>query len=340
MESVPFDAEDVEMGVELADQIANSGLHIYHELPKSGLSTEDTAKAEFLKAAADDLVNYIGEYAASAADEHPTDLTHSLRQLKRGTQHFDGLLRSASATHAKIEATDQQLIATEAKIKNLQELVNRSAARLEAIAEEQSQVVRDRLAVSMSDVDQRLVECDQLIGTRLDKFSAYEKKAEDILGAMGNKLLANGYAGNAKVEQYAAEILRVLSIVLMGVTSWILIDTLLKISVATADWKDALLRAVMSIILAVPTAYLAKEAGKHRAQSIELRRTALDFLALNPYLAEVSEQSSRDALKVELGKRIFFAERARDESSTSFPLDTQALAMKALDIAAEAVKKK
>ncbi|GKS89798.1 hypothetical protein [Acidovorax sp. SUPP2539] len=330
----------LDAAVEAALAIANCGLNINFALLASpSFANKGNAEREQLKNISEDLKNYCEAHAIDVTSlmGNPT-LTNAPSLNSDSPEKNDRLLRDVTEAQARLETTDRQMLAMEARLKALADTADRAVQRVENDVSHQSEVVRKHLEGQLVDLERRFSDALRAVSERSEHFVVYEKKAESILDAMANRVLSHGYAGSAGKEERSADIFRGLSIVLMFATFVILSHTLYTLAASPADWKDAVVRIIISLIIAVPTGYLAREAGKHRAQSIELRRTSLDFLALTPYLAEVQEQSARDAIKVELARRVFFG-NGKADSSTSFPLDVQALANKVINLTAEVVKK-
>jgi hypothetical protein len=330
----------LDAAVDIAQAVAVGGLNISHQLLKSpSTATDEASDIESLRQKSQDLRNYCESHAVdvTVGTAPPTGVPPTGESTR--TADHEKILRDVAAAQARLEATERQILAMEARLGALNDSAGRALERIEQTVAQQSDFVRGDLSKKTAEIEKGLTEALRSIEIRAEGFESYEKKAESILDAMSNRLLVTGYAASSGQEERSANFFRFLSIALMALTFWILTETLYTLSESPADWKDAIVRVVVSLILTVPTAYLAREAGRHRAHAVELRKTSLDFLALNPYLAEIQKAEARDELKVELAKRIFFADK-KIEGSDLFPLDTQALAMKALDIAVEAVKRK
>ncbi|MFD2298798.1 hypothetical protein QRO11_09505 [Paracidovorax citrulli] len=280
------------------------------------------------------LIDRLGENAALLNDRLASNADDAEKEAKklnsRQNQIEASELRAKyAALSGAAESMGQKLAAAEARIAALSEFGSKSAETIDEVTKNLGSEARKELGVQLAAMNVDINNFYENIRSRSEEFEGYQKQAIDMLGQMSATVLSGGYLGSAQREESAANLFRWLCIGLMGITVVLLISTIYKLSFDGLDWKIALTRLLATLLMAVPTAYLARESGKHRIQANKLRKTSLDFSVLEPFLKSV-EGEVGTTLRSELARRVFFSDVNEDKTS-SYTVEPQIIILKALD---------
>lgn len=239
---------------------------------------------------------------------------------------------------AQIETMEREFLAMEARLTAMGESADKAVLRVEELTMQQADAMRTALTREVGNITEEFTSTHETLKGRLSEFDTYSDQAKKLLGQYASQALAGGHMLGAQREEKQADQFRALAIGLMGVTVGVVGLTIFQASKQTILLDAILLRVVFSLALVLPTAYLARESAKHRAQAVDLRRTSLDFAALEPFLKGIEGE---EGLKVraELARRAFFSSNSVD-SSSSYGLDPQAIIIKGMDTIADLAKKK
>lgn len=240
---------------------------------------------------------------------------------------------------AEVEAITRSILGMETRLEAMGRTADAAIERVEELTLQQAEAMRAALSREVSGITDGFAATNKALKDRLSEFDGFREQAKSLLGQMAAEVLAGGHIKSAQEEESAANSYRkwALSVMILGVFVIGVMQIFFTLDQGLT-WAGLANRAMVAFLFVVPTAYLARESAKHRAQAIDLRRASLDFAALEPFLKGIEGE---EGLKVraELARRAFFTGNAVD-SSSSYGLDPQALILKAMDIAADAVKKK
>lgn len=311
----------------LLTKISFDILASYHSLSDDflktiNLETEEKHLIELIAENADKLYNILVLYA---------DDVEAKKKLRSrpGKIETDELQSKFAALSGAAESMGQMLAAAEARIAALSELGNKSAETIDEITRNLAREAKKELSMRSTGLSQEFERIHEEIRSRSEEFEGYQEQALGMLGQMSATVLSGGYLGSAQREESAANLFRWLCIGLMALTVVFLVATIYQLSFDGLDWKIALTRLLATLLMAVPTAYLARESGKHRIQANKLRKTSLDFSVLEPFLKSV-EGDLGSTLRSELARRVFFSDADEDKAS-SYPMEPQVIILKALD---------
>jgi hypothetical protein len=159
-----------------------------------------------------------------------------------------------------------------------------------------------------------------------ERFGLKEAELNELLGRASSKAIAGGFAESAVAEKRMADIMRWVSISCMGVVVLILASSLLATLSQEFDWKASVFRAVLAVLLSVPSAYLARESAKHRNLHNLYLQTSLELRTINPYLASLPVEE-QNKIKSEVAGRIFGSQGRGVGSIDSYPINLQEIVM-------------
>ncbi|WP_312531326.1 hypothetical protein [Comamonas sp.] len=317
--------------VVLADSIADVGIEITIILNRYQLTFFPKIEGvENLSEAAQDLKGYCKEIlrwdSASLTKQEVID-----REKAINDKNFEEMIAAGEAFKESTEGINT-------KLKKLNDTVDTALLRAEVVIGQQADSIRESLTREVSNITEGFSSTHQALKDRLIEFDGYREQATKLLSEMAAEALAGGHIESAKEEEVAANLYRKWALWAMIAGLCVIGAMLLFFKSEQFTWPGLVNRAMVSVLFVIPTAYLARESAKHRAQAIELRRASLDFAALEPFLKGLEGE---EGLKVraELARRAFFAGNAVDASS-SYGIDPQAIIMKGMDTIADLAKRK
>jgi len=238
--------------------------------------------------------------------------------------------RTVADMQARTESTDRQMLAMEARLKALGESADNAAARVEEVVAGLASTARQSIDAEKAVIAERVNEVAGEVEETLAKIGDLHVQARALTGEVAISALAGGYANSAAEEKKSADQFRKISLWLMAFVALILATSLLQLAVERIHWPEALVRLAISIVLTLPIGYTAREAGRHRAHAVDLRKTSLDFAALTPYL-ETLPEPHKTQLKADVAQRVFFS-GAKVDAPASYDLNPQELLMEALKV--------
>jgi|GEM_PF-2599474 len=308
---------------------------VIREIRKFGLSTEKTRDYELvLLEAANDLNAYTRSHSGEESEGSPAIAIERTALQSRQLREQERVAQ----LQVKFEEMERSLLTMEARFNAINETANKAIIRVEELTVQQADAMRTALTREVSEITDSFSSTHESLKSRLGEFDVYKLQAEEKISQLGLAALVGGHAKSAIEEQKAANWYRKISLALMaaavGNVVWLLHDA----SVQTLAIESTIYRAVLSLLLIVPTAYAAKESAKHRGQAIELRRLSLDFAALEPFLKGMQGDEAQKT-RAELARRAFFNGIAPDVTS-SYGLDPQEIIMKGMDTIADLAKRK
>ncbi|MEJ5151229.1 hypothetical protein [Comamonas sp. MYb396] len=319
----------------MADNIADLGLEMATILSRSQLFSGPRFK-EIASLA--ELSNDLKSYCGSGA-RLPNSAGYRIRNGFIASEGNEGDDESRLARlRAQIEDMDRSFIAMDARLKAMSESSDRAVARIEELTGQQADAMRAALTREVSKLQEEFNNTNDALKKRLEEFDGYKDQAIELVGQLASEVLSKGHIGSAQTEEKSADRHRIAAMVSMAAAIIIIGLMFYFYRNQPFTWESSANKVLIALLFAVPTAFLARESAKHRAQAIELRRTSLDFAALDPFLKGLEGE---EGLKVraELARRAFFAGSPAD-SSSSYGVDLQPVLVKLVDTLADVAKKK
>lgn len=136
------------------------------------------------------------------------------------------------------------------------------------------------------------------------EISQKKGQIDKILGHVAGRALAGDFDKNASGEKRNADLLRFFSVACMAFTVILVGFTFYESAFGDFDWKVAISRVFMALVLSVPAGYLARESSRHRHQQQLYLQTSLSLKALPAYIASLPDEMQHK-LKAEMTQRIF-----------------------------------
>lgn len=137
----------------------------------------------------------------------------------------------------------------------------------------------------------------------LNRLQGKETEATTLVGIIGNTGVTGHYSTAAEAEMRQANTFRWIALITMfaivvgvGLTIWA--------ALGQQAWQEVVLRIGITIALAIPAGYTAREAEHHRVLERHYRRMELELASIDSYLAKV-EPDQRTKLKADLATRYF-----------------------------------
>ena len=327
---------DVDSLVEKADAVGIFGVVAANAMARFPMATEDGYKyKDLLYAAGEDLREYSAAHLVKPVGQDQSAFGVGAPQIVRMPPTDE---QKVTRLSAQIESMERDFLAMEARLKALGETADKAVARVEDLTVQQAEAMRAELTQQVADLKNGFDNTNTELKQRVGEFDVFREQAKELLSQMTVEVLAGGHMWSAQKEEKQANNFRRSAVALMAVTIGVIGVTAYQATAQSIVWETVLLRVAVSLALVLPTAYLARESAKHRAQAIELRRASLDFAALEPFLKGVhSEEGVK--VRAELARRAFFAGGAIDATS-SYGLDPQAIILKSIDTIADLAKRK
>lgn len=187
----------------------------------------------------------------------------------------------------------------------------------------------ERLKTKESQFDKSVEKLEAVFKDTIDSVELSRAKLSALIGETTALHLTKSYQQAALSEYDAARKFRWATMLAMGLSLGFLAY------VANLSFQEnfnptlAAPKIALSFFLLIPTAYMARESGKHRHQFHKLRQTALDLAAVSPYLESV-EKKSQDKVKVDIATKIFVPAEAKGDGD-GIAINTHELIMKMMD---------
>jgi len=138
----------------------------------------------------------------------------------------------------------------------------------------------DQLESSYNKTIEKIEETYQ---TAKKKTEQYSDQFSEIIGSIAEKGLAASFEKNAYIEMRAANIFRLLAVLLMCASAYIILYYLWinpqnEISIISIAKKTVVVFAI-----SIPATYLARESGKHRLVANEYLKKRVYLATIEPY---------------------------------------------------------
>jgi len=155
-----------------------------------------------------------------------------------------------------------------------------------------------------------------------------------VLRTTSKRLLSDNYDDQASMEENSANTLRKLALAIMLAMILIVGFSFFESTRDSLSLTDALLRFGFIMVLSIPAAYLARESAKHRQRQYSLKQTALDVGAIDPYIASLPNDI-QNKIKHETASKLFAPKNFDHSQKGTYPINTQEILMKLIDLAGE-----
>lgn len=159
----------------------------------------------------------------------------------------------------------------------------------------------------------------------LNRLQGKETEATTLVGIIGNTGVTGHYSTAAEAEMRQANTFRWIALITMfaivvgvGLTIWA--------ALGQQAWQEVVLRIGITIALAIPAGYTAREAEHHRVLERHYRRMELELASIDSYLAKL-EPEQRTKLKADLATRYF-----GQSPAPQGPMPTDKVALTSLDL--------
>lgn len=172
----------------------------------------------------------------------------------------------------------------------------------------------------------RIDKIDKLYSAGVDELETKKKEVNKLLSIISGNTIAGNFEQSAAEEKKTANWLRYASIACMSVIVLIIGFSFYETTTSNFKWENAIFRIVLTFLLSVPSAYLARESAKHRQQQYNHLQTSLDLKAINPYLASLPS-AEQHKIKTDIAGRIFAAKDFTHVGKDPYPLNTQEVVM-------------
>lgn len=189
----------------------------------------------------------------------------------------------------------------------------KSSAQVEA-AEEKHAELRQEAEKQSSQQRQRIEEQAKAI---VDQLTEYEDQASRLVESTAKGTISAEYGARANTERRAALgwSLGAVAVALAGL--WVLVQGIGSIEAMTVSqtiWKSS-----VTLVLLAVAGYMGSEAGAHRKEERDAKRTQLDLNAIHPFLSQMNEADAAP-LRKEFAQRVFSRPLANKKSHNGFRL--------------------
>lgn len=164
-------------------------------------------------------------------------------------------------------------------------------------------------------VKQQLLDSADQAKTHVGQLEDLEKQSRNLVEATARNSISTEYGTHAKQQSQAATIWSVcaVSLAVAGLVAlFVMVNGIKEMTVPEAIWKTS----VSALTLAIAT-YMGREASGHRKEARDAKRTQLDLNALEPFLANMDEETAHD-LREQFAKQIFSRPLANSKDHSGF----------------------
>lgn len=141
-----------------------------------------------------------------------------------------------------------------------------------------------------------------------------KSEVDNIYGAIGSASLAGNFKETADKEHRAANLLRWISLGLMGAMIIVGIITYCASLIhPEIDWKLFGFRLATVIVIAIPAVYAAQESSKHRERERKNRKLQIELATIDAYLA-LLPKPKQDEIKGNLTNKFFGTDEAPEKN--------------------------
>jgi len=199
--------------------------------------------------------------------------------------------------------------------------------------------------------DRKLIEIENMVSEIKEKADTAEDHIDKLAQGVSSTAIARDYRNRAEQEDTEANQLRKKSLTIMYIAAAILgtaifdpihiINELVNIyrgiydhgtAKFALDPASAGIRAIFSLLLSVPAAYLARESAKHRVKHNAYEQIAMNIDAVHTLIKPLSDED-KNTILTSMANRLFSSPVGVDKGAANdaFPISTGELMMKMMD---------
>lgn len=203
---------------------------------------------------AKELENIIGKL-----QEQATGLAAEVQASKART---DSLIAEYQKQFSETESTRTKRF--EARL----EEVNNDVEELKGRLDSEAAAAREDLATKSEEI--------------LELLRRRDRETAALARAMGARGISATFQATANKNQWAADMLRVLAIILLiGMVAIIIVSLW---NLPSASLETTLVRFLAAMLISIPATYLARESSHQRAEAVRSRRIEVELAALGPFI--------------------------------------------------------
>lgn len=226
------------------------------------------------KARVDNIINDFQSQFANAQTKRGEEVSDFLKQ---GEKDFNNAIASSEESFSQLILTQEH---------SFQEITEENNNQLTAQQEAYNTLIED-LQVN--------------VATELEQMKEMNKEAENLLGLMSMKGLAQGYQKIANSEAKKALSWNVLSVgSLLGIL-WFGFEFIVQHE-GEMSWPTLVSRMVLTGVGITLFTYAAKQANSHRAEERHNRKIELELASLDPYLKDLEKEKQKEVKQSLVGK--------------------------------------
>lgn len=178
----------------------------------------------------------------------------------------------------------------------------RASAFLQS-AEGSDQKVRAALDKIEADAGAAATEARSGAESTLERLTALERQAAELVDVISIEGTATGYARYAQQERKAAWVWSA-GAVALGLGGFFVILWALHGVEATTSWREIITKIVASLTLGGIATYCGNQSSQHRQQERQAKRMELDIAALNPFINNLQKED-QDKIRATFAERMF-----------------------------------
>lgn len=151
----------------------------------------------------------------------------------------------------------------------------------------------------------------------VDQLTEYEDQANRLVESTAKGTISTEYGARAKTERRAALGWSIGAVAVALAGLWVLVQGIGNIEAMTVSqtiWKSS-----VTLVLLAVAGYMGSEAGAHRKEERDAKRTQLDLNAIHPFLSQMNEADAAP-LRKEFAQRVFSRPLANEKSHNGFRL--------------------
>lgn len=273
-----------------------------------------------------------------ASPQYAAELSALTEKYKEGIGNAIDRARQASADAEdelqKVVAAKEKAIATlteqledlKSSIASEKADVSAQAARLDTALTTNNTAFTTKMADWQTTLDEGLKNAKELASKQLlenagraeahvEQLMDLETQSRKLVEATARNSISTEYGTHAQQQSRAATIWSVCAVVLAvgGLAAlFVMVNGISEMTVPEAIWKTS----VSALTLAIAT-YMGREASGHRKEARDAKRTQLDLNALEPFLANMDEETAHD-LREQFAKQIFSRPLANSKDHSGF----------------------
>lgn len=263
--------------------------------------------------------------------ERITTFTAGLEETK--TQHDASLTEQLESARTQVGELDAEITAQKTR---LEEALTQHSETFREAQDSRAEAFHDMLKERREEAKTKT---DEAIGEVLDQAKAIladievrRDEVEKVAGAVGGASLGARFKGTADTEEHSAIAWRrgaAAAMVVLVVSGFVALKL-------TADGGVSALgtlavRSMFFTPLLILAAYCARQAGHHRKAARRYRAAHLDLLALDPFLAKMTDDEQRQTVRAVVALRWFGSDSPLVPTTEAADQLSERLAQRMLD---------